>query len=70
MYTPSSGAHVEAGRGGKSAVVLSGTLDQVAKAKALVLAAMNGVDIAAESTETIELGARGVPSSAPPAHGV
>ncbi|KAH8063837.1 RNA binding-protein [Aureococcus anophagefferens] len=54
-------AKTAAGRGGKSAVVLSGTRDQVAKAKALVLAAMNGVDIAAESTETIELGARGVP---------
>ena len=61
FITASSGAHVEAGRGGKSAVVLSGTRDQVAKAKALVLAAMNGVDVAAESTETIELGARGVP---------
>lgn len=61
FITAKSGAHVEAGRNGKTVVTMQGTADQVATARALVAAAIAGVDVAAEATATVELGARGVP---------
>ena len=57
-----SGARIDTSREeGDSSVTISGTAEQVAAAKALVLQAISGVDITAEATQTVELGAKGVP---------
>lgn len=57
-----SGARIDTSRDeGDSTVTISGTPEQVAAAKALVLQAISGVDITAEATQTVEIGAQGVP---------
>jgi polyribonucleotide nucleotidyltransferase len=57
-----SGARIDTSREeGDSTITISGTSEQVAVAKALVLQAISGVDIEAEATQTIDIGAKNVP---------
>ena len=57
-----SGARIDTSREeGDSTVTISGTSEQVAVAKALVLQAISGVDIEAEATQTVDIGAKNVP---------